>query len=104
MTPREAYSSTLREIAALVDARSWRDQQTARTTLQGAWYMAALGRQDKMPDLRRFMRNCFPPPQDSPEMLEEWRQWAKRSKKKYGVRYKKHKRPVVKMAPPPAVH
>lgn len=65
--------------------------------------MAALGRQAKMPDLRRFMRNCFPPDPTSPEVIQEWRDWAKRGKR-YGVRYKKHKRPVVKMAPPPVVH
>ena len=46
--------------------------------------MAALGRQTKMPDLKRFMRDCFPPDPNSieaiVEMEEAWRAWAVRNK------------------------
>lgn len=62
--------------------------------MQEAWFMVALGRQERLTSLRRFMGQVFPPPANSPEAVQGWRDWAARNKR-FGVRYKKHKRPVI---------
>ena len=84
MTSAQVYASTLREVAIAIAGATWRREQASRLALQEAWFMAALSRQTKLPDLDTLLA-----PEETAEavtdprlMREAMLEWAAR----YGLK------------------
>lgn len=78
----------------LAEGATWRHEQTARITLQGAWFTAMLTKQEKMPTLQRFMAKCFPKvrgPQTRETVREGVLAWAAEA----GLKVTRHAKPVI---------
>jgi hypothetical protein len=62
MTSAQVYASTVREVSITIAGARWRREEALRLALEGAWFMAALTRQAKLPELDTLL---------APEKTEE---------------------------------